>query len=240
MSDVKYKFAWDSNNNCVEIDFADISETYYMYQNKICRFILKNGSQKIKHFAIYSDADSINESPEHYNAKMKIINDGFFYFNNNKYLVKDLEPESLLLNSNYRADISCKLFDGKYCIIEIIKTSQISEIKEKFINDNQILTFKIHIDDKGNQIISNDNRIGDNTITRIRKQQQDIESRILIQRNKIREIDRENSSLTDIFRTITRSIRIKRKAISWFTQAIFKKKYDVRNLPKWTKKTKIE
>lgn len=229
MSDVKYKFAWDSNNNCVEIDFADISQKYYMYQNKICRFILKNGNVKIKHFAIYSDADSINESAEHYNAKMKIINDGFFYFNNNKYLVKDLEPESLLLDSKYRADISCKLFDGKYCIIEIIKTSQISDIKEKFINDNQILTFKIYIDDKGNQIIPNDDRIGDDTITRIRKQQDRIKSRILIERNRIQEIDTENSNLRYFFDKLTNSIGIERDRISWFTKAIYEKKYDLRN-----------
>ena len=72
-------------------------------------------------------------------------------------------------NTLLRADVYGYLLDNTPCIIEIIKTSDLSDNKENYINKNQILTFKIYIDEYGNQKSEYDNIIGNRDIEQIKE-----------------------------------------------------------------------
>jgi hypothetical protein len=91
---------------------------------------------------------------------MNILKEGYFLYKEYKILIKNAKVEPRILNSSYRADVFGELLCGTTCIIEVIKTSKVSEEKKEFINENQILTFEIIIDKDGNQIIEQSNCYG--------------------------------------------------------------------------------
>lgn len=161
MSELKYLFACLKDGTVVSISDADKSQEYYLYPDEKIKLILRQGKVYQKHFAVKSeDLHLINESPQHYNFKMNILKEGYFYYKEYKILIKNAKVELRILDSLYRADVFGELLCGTPCIIEVIKTSKVSEIKKEFINDNQILTFEIIIDKDGNQIIEQSNCYG--------------------------------------------------------------------------------
>ena len=161
MSELKYLFACLKDGTVVSISDADKSQEYYLYPGEQVKLILRQGKVYQKHFAVKSeDLHLINESPEHYNFKMNILKEGYFYYKEYKILIKNAKVELRISNSLYRADVFGELLCGTPCIIEVIKTSKVSEEKKEFINENQILTFEIIIDKDGNQIIEQSNCYG--------------------------------------------------------------------------------
>lgn len=170
MTELKYLYACLKDGTVVSISDADKSQEYYLYPGEQVKLILRQGKVYQKHFAVKSEDllingnkvrfNSINESPQHYNFKMNILKEGYFYYKEYKILIKNAKVEPRILNSSYRADVFGELLCGTPCIIEVIKTSKVSEEKKEFINDNQILTFEIIIDKDGNQIIEQSNCYG--------------------------------------------------------------------------------
>jgi hypothetical protein len=170
MSELKYLYACLKDGTVVSISDADKSQEYYLYPGEKVKLILRHGEVYQKHFAVKSEDllingnrvrfNSINESPQHYNFKMNILKEGYFYYKQYKILIKNAKVEPRILNSSYRADVFGELLCGTTCIIEVIKTSKVSEVKKEFINKNQILTFEIIIDKDGNQIIEQSNCYG--------------------------------------------------------------------------------
>lgn len=170
MSELKYLYACLKDGTVVSISDADKSQEYYLYPDEKVKLILRQGKVYQKHFAVKSEDllingnrvrfNSINESPQHYNFKMNILKEGYFYYKEYKILIKNAKVEPRILNSSYRADVFGELLCGTPCIIEVIKTSKVSEVKKEFINENQILTFEIIIDKDGNQIIEQSNCYG--------------------------------------------------------------------------------
>ena len=170
MSELKYLYACLKDGTVVSISDADKSQEYYLYPGEQVKLILRQGKVYQKHFAVKSEDllingnrvrfNSINESPQHYNFKMNILKEGYFYYKEYKILIKNAKVEPRILNSKYRADVFGELLCGTPCIIEVIKTSKVSEVKKEFINENQILTFEIIIDKDGNQIIEQSNCYG--------------------------------------------------------------------------------
>ena len=161
MSELKYLYACLKDGTVVSISDADKSQEYYLYPGEQVKLILRQGKVYQKHFAVKSeDLHLINESPEHYNFKMNILKEGYFYYKEYKILIKNAKVELRISNSLYRADVFGELLCGTPCIIEVIKTSKVSEEKKEFINENQILTFEIIIDKDGNQIIEQSNCYG--------------------------------------------------------------------------------
>lgn len=177
MSELKYKYACLKDGTPIHISDADKSQEYFLYSNERIKLILKHGKKNQKHFAakadyLYVDGKKvkfnlINESAEHYNFKMKILKDSYFFYNNYKILIKNAKIELRILNTLYRADVFGELLCGTPCIIEVIKTSKVSEVKKEFINKNQILTFEIIIDKDGNQIIEQSNCYGNAELERL-------------------------------------------------------------------------
>jgi len=168
MSELKYLYACLKDGTVVSISDADKSQEYYLYPGEQVKLILRHGEVYQKHFAVKSeDLHLINESPEHYNFKMNILKEGYFYYKEYKLLIKNAKVELRISNSLYRADVFGELLCGTPCIIEVIKTSKVSEEKKEFINENQILTFEIIIDKDGNQIIEQSNCYGNTELERL-------------------------------------------------------------------------
>ena len=177
MSELKYLYACLKNGTVVSISDADKSQEYYLYPGEQVKLILRQGKVYQKHFAVKSEDllingnrvrfNSINESPQHYNFKMNILKEGYFYYKQYKILIKNAKVEPRILNSSYRADVFGELLCGTTCIIEVIKTCKVSEVKKEFINKNQILTFEIIIDKDGNQIIEQSNCYGNTELERL-------------------------------------------------------------------------
>jgi hypothetical protein len=177
MSELKYNYACLKDGTVVSILDADKSQEYYLYPGEQVKLILRQGKIYQKHFAVKSEDllingnrvrfNSINESPQHYNFKMNILKEGYFYYKQYKILIKNAKVEPRILNSSYRADVFGELLCGTTCIIEVIKTSKVSEVKKEFINKNQILTFEIIIDKDGNQIIEQSNCYGNTELERL-------------------------------------------------------------------------
>lgn len=192
MSELKYLYACLKDGTVVSISDADKSQEYYLYPGEQVKLILRQGKVYQKHFAVKSEDllingntvrfNSINESPQHYNFKMNILKEGYFYYKEYKILIKNAKVEPRILNSSYRADVFGELLCGTFCIIEVIKTSKVSEVKKEFINENQILTFEIIIDKDGNQIIEQSNCYGNTEL-------EELTNEIVKFKNEITKVD---------------------------------------------------
>jgi hypothetical protein len=185
-NNVLHAYAYDVFKNYVKIENAlKLSERkYYLDQNLEVEFIPVNFykiKKQVPHWRTKPDQyltidgkkykysnDADSESYAHKKKKGDIINDGFFYFNNYKIYITEAKEEYTIDGSIFRSDISCSLLCGYRCTIEVIKTSDLSIKKEKYINENEILTFKIYIDDQGNQIPYRSNYIGAGKIESIK------------------------------------------------------------------------
>jgi len=161
----KHRYAFNQFKQIVEIDDAHKNkggEKYYKDIDLTIEFILVHGAIKEKHFRQPKEylistrngsisSNQINESPEHYNFKMQIIKDGFFILNDYKIFIQEPKDEYVLIGTKYRVDLYAKLLCDTPVAIEIIKTSDISLAKENYLKENEILTFKIYINDEGCQ-----------------------------------------------------------------------------------------
>lgn len=163
MSDLKYKYAYDQDNNIIYINDAfknNYGQKYYLINNSECELTLADGVKNQKHFRIKKGATikgvivsgvSFGESQEHHNAKMEIIKNGYFNWNDYKIHIQNSKYEYKLDGSRYRADLFAELLCGTPCAIEIIISSGVSQSKKKFIKENGILTFEIYYDKNGLQ-----------------------------------------------------------------------------------------
>jgi len=163
MSDLKYKYAYDQDNNIIFINDAfknNYGQKYYLINNSECELTLADGVKNQKHFRIKKGASingvivsggSFGESQEHHNAKMEIIKNGYFNWSDYKIHIKNTKYEYKLEGSRYRADLFAELLCGTPCAIEIIISSNVSESKKEFIKENEILTFEIYYDKNGLQ-----------------------------------------------------------------------------------------
>lgn len=163
MSDLKYKYAYDQDNNIIYINDAfknNYGQKYYLINNSECELTLADGVKNQKHFRIKKGATikgvivsggSFGESQEHHNAKMEIIKNSYFNWNDYKIHIQNSKYEYKLDGSRYRADLFAELLCGTPCAIEIIISSGVSQSKKEFIKENGILTFEIYYDKNGLQ-----------------------------------------------------------------------------------------
>ena len=172
----KYPYAYDEFNNVYSIEDAVKSNihNWYLYPNKKIQLILVfNNKIQQDHWRTLSNQtiildgvkyeysyDKDSESFEHKQFKLDILKKQFINIKDYKVFLLNTKEEITIVNSKFRADVMAELMCGTKCVIEIIKTSEISDKKNEFIEDNDILTFKIYIDENGNQIHRSDNIIG--------------------------------------------------------------------------------
>lgn len=195
MSDLKYKYAYDQNNNIVHINNAfknQYGQSYYLMPNKECELTLADGVKNQKHFRIKQGATiggvtitggSMGESVAHHNAKMQIVKDGFFDWSVYRIYIQKPKYEYRLEGSRYRADLFAELLCGTPCAIEIIISSGVSELKRRFIEDQQILTFELYYDKTGVQDLKGFDCYGNEQVA-------DIKRRILEGKSRVEELRR--------------------------------------------------
>jgi hypothetical protein len=200
MSDLKYKYAYDQDNNIVHINNAfknQYGQSYYLMPNKECELTLANGVKNQKHFRIKQGATiggvtitggSMGESVAHHNAKMQIVKDGFFDWSVYRIYIQKPKYEYRLEESRYRADLFAELLCGTPCAIEIIISSGVSELKRKFIEDQQILTFELYYDKTGVQDLKGFDCYGNEQVADIKRRILEGKSRV---ENVRRGIERE-------------------------------------------------
>ena len=139
-----------------------------------------------------------SESDAHYNFKMNIVLTKKFVYKRHNVLMSNAEEEKVFIENNFfRTDVFGTLKDGKKCAIEVIRTSDVSEEKREAIDDGQILTFKIYIDEKGNQIHERDFIIGSWQVERIRKETKDTQFRVIQLTEKVGDAERGIVELTN-------------------------------------------
>jgi hypothetical protein len=153
-------------NKGIELIYYPYEKDVYCWRAKPNQFITLNDGKKY-YFTEFEK--KINESYEHKSFKSSIIEKGFFEYKTKKVLIKEAKEECIIEDSKFRSDVSGYLLDGTPCIIEVIKTSDFSVSKFNHIEDKQILTFKIYIDEYGNQITPRDYIVGNEEIKRIKE-----------------------------------------------------------------------
>ena len=187
----RWPYAYDEHNNQVSISEAvklSKRDWYYLpnkqvkfkpyFNNSTPHWKLTKDASFIMHGKIIDFSNFIEESFEHKEFKGKIKEQNYFTYKNHKILITNADLEVVIDGSRYRADVKAILLDGTECIIEVIKSSDLSEKKQQFIDKNQILTFKIYIDDKGNQIYNRDCITGNRNLEEIARRVQDGEGKI--------------------------------------------------------------
>ena len=208
---LKHQYAWDEYGNAIHISEAKEylhgkKCRYYLFNDNEYELILKavNSGKVRSHFAIKTNYVEHNgkryhpysesESPDHYDAKLKIVSQGFFNWSGYKIPVFNLRLERRYSKSYFRADLIGELKSGEEIFIEIVKTSDTSQKKERFIVENQLPTFKIKIDGQGNYITDGSDFIGNREIESIRARY----------RSKLREFERSESEKSESWKSYYR------------------------------------
>lgn len=212
----RWPYAYDEHNNQVSISEAvklSKRDWYYLpnkqvkfkpyFNNSTPHWKLTKDASFLMHGKIIDFSNFIEESFEHKEFKGKIKEQNYFTYKNHKILITNANLEVVLDGSRYRADVKAMLLDGTECIIEVIKSSDLSEKKQEFIDENQILTFKIYIDDKGNQIHNRDCITGNRNLEEIARRVQDGEGKIAELRDNVERArakkDRDNKRFESIY-----------------------------------------
>jgi hypothetical protein len=184
-----HSHAWDEFGNFLNIDSAVKLQQiqvrkWYLDRNKQVELSLSaiesekvtpHWKAKPNQSIITSDGIKRNycqslhgESYEHTKFKGEIIEKKSFKFQEYTIKLQDCYNEITFLDGKFRADVKAKLMCGTDCLIEVIKTNEISEEKTTAINKNQILTFKLYIDEYGNPKPEKFDIIGNQEIETIR------------------------------------------------------------------------
>lgn len=137
--------------------------------------------------------DKDAESIQHKRFKGLIIENGFFEVDDLRIYITDPKEEWRIFDSRFKADILASLPCGMPCVIEVIKTSEISNKKEEFLRNNEILTFKLYIDENGNQIFQRDFIFGTAKIDQLIERIKDTEGAIVAIREERERFDTEIS-----------------------------------------------
>ena len=220
----KYPYAYDEFGNIVSIEEAvklDNRKWYLDPGLQIELNLLCNLPKQIDHWrtlsnqriiinGIYYDYshDKDSESFEHKQFKFNILEKQYININDYKVFLINPKEEIRIVDSKFRADVLANLPCGTPCVIEIIKTSDISQKKQDFIEQNQILTFKIYIDENGNQISKRDDIIGVTEISELNRRIQDGEGKIAEIRDNIsRERGERENKLRETENYYTTEIR---------------------------------
>jgi len=205
---LKYSHAYDEFGSLIGITAAtELSlRKWYLYPDKQVELTLaaiNTDGQQIhwrtkQHQKVIIDGREYeynhthdSESYEHKQAKGLIIERGWFTYKGDKVLIQNQREEVRILDGKFRCDILAELMDKTPCAIEIIKTSDISKGKENRINELQLLTFKVYIDDKGNQITNRDKIIGNREIESINQRIQEGEGKLAEKREFLEQLDKE-------------------------------------------------
>lgn len=214
-TELKRPYAYDKFGNLWDLENAineDVRVFYLDPKQKIPLVNKFNGKVYSPHWAIKSNVEIshkgvnlnssnlIDESIQHLNFKHKIIKQGYFKWKGYKIKIIEASEEFRIFEGNrFRADVKASMLDGTPIFVEVVKTSEISEKKENFINQNEFTTFIIYIDDAGNQINDKFNIIGNEKLVELTNRIQDGQGKTSELRIRIDEVEKQrNRELRDL------------------------------------------
>jgi peptidoglycan hydrolase CwlO-like protein len=217
LSEYKYSHAYDDFENLVSREKAiNDGRDYYFDIEKQIKLKTKTSSLGNLFWSAYpnqkytlrnvsydfAELEKTFESYEHRKFKGDIIENLKFKYKGFDVLLQNAQEEIIIVDSYFRSDVKAQLLCGTDCIVEVIKSSDISKNKAQFIEDNQILTFKIYIDDKGNQKSERDSIIGDREIENINRRIQDGQGKLAEQKDELEQLDKigKKKAFTEISR----------------------------------------
>jgi hypothetical protein len=199
---IEHPYAYDEFGSLIAIDESvKISKrAWYLYPNKQVELIpVFDGKIQQAHWRVKSDQEVIingrtysyseskdSESYEHRKVKGDIITNGYFWYGKTKVFITNAAEEVRICDSRFRADISATLYCGTPIVIEVVKTSEISQGKAAYLQQNEILTFKIFIDEKGNQNFDRVDCFGNGKLDGIKESIRKGEGKIAELANEIR------------------------------------------------------
>lgn len=161
MSDVKYEYLYNDFDELVHTFDGIRGNSYKLYKNSNLDYIYKEGEQRAyfakkieisNPFASIGVNNNLGESPEHYNAKMKIVKEKK-YFDTvfNQWIEFDNVIEEEFQIGNKKPDLSCYDSNGNLIMcIEIFYTS-----KKSLFDIEQLKKIEVPITEIN---IKNDNR----------------------------------------------------------------------------------
>jgi hypothetical protein len=217
LSEYKYSHAYDDFENLVSRERAiNDDRNYYFDKEKQIKLKTKTSSLGNLFWSAYpnqkytlrnvsydfSELEKTFESYEHRKFKGDIIENLRFKYKGNDVFLQNAQEEIRIVDSYFRSDVKAQLLCGTDCIVEVIKSSDISKRKAQFIKDNQILTFKIYIDDKGTQKQERDCIVGDREIEDINRRIQDGQGKVAEQKDELEQLDKigKKKAFTEISR----------------------------------------
>lgn len=221
-TELKRPYAYDKFGNLWDLENAineDVRVFYLDPKQKIPLVNKFNGKVYSPHWAIKSNVEInhkgvklnssnlIDESIEHLNFKHKILKQGFFDWKGYRIKINEASEEFRIYEGNmFRADVKASMLDGTPIFIEVVKTSELSEKKEKFINENEFTTFVIYIDNAGNQINNKFNIIGNKELVKLNERIQDGQGKISDLRIKIDEHKSKIRNTQEVIRKRRRTV----------------------------------
>ena len=155
MTDLKYDYLFDENNHIVSHEEANSNNNYRLYKNEPLlygykeSFERKNNVNVRGHFFLktYNPMfTGTNESPEHYNAKMKIAKEKKYYdtiFGTDVFFDEVVVEKQVL--GNKRPDILCYNNNELVCIIEILYTNEKTQEDIEKLKLNNVPLIEIDI-----------------------------------------------------------------------------------------------
>jgi hypothetical protein len=164
----KYEYLFDADNKLVHNSQAIRLNEYRLYPNEPLDYIYKQGDER-EYFAKKIETNNVfgfvgvkeqgiyGESPEHYNAKMKIVHESK-YFDTifNQWIEFDLVVPEFYHDIKKRPDLSC--YDAKnklVCCIEICWSNAKTEIDIIKLKELKVPIIEIHLknDNKSKHLV---------------------------------------------------------------------------------------
>jgi hypothetical protein len=155
MTDLKYDYLFDEYNNIIYHSKADNNKSYRIYPNEPLIYGYKKPYERKDnvsvrgHFFLKSNNPMFagtNESPEHYNAKMKILHDKKYYDTIfKKWIEFDKVEVEKQVEGNKRPDVLCYIGGELVCIIEIFYTNEKTQEDIEKLKLNNVPVIEINI-----------------------------------------------------------------------------------------------
>jgi len=150
------KFAYDGNNNIITLEETIKGNSYYLYKDKDVELeVVDSGNIRLKYLRRKRGLDNyMNESPEHYSAKMKIVYDG--YFDVDGIRIKPFKAiEEKYVSQSKKPDVVFYNEDGSIlCIIEVFKTNRKNEEDIKQFNNLNLTVYEYNINNGTTELLS--------------------------------------------------------------------------------------
>lgn len=128
MSEIKYEYLYNEFNELIHNTNAIRGAEYRMYKDFPLDYTFKQGEQR-EFFTLKNGSETGGESPEHYNAKMKIVKEKKYFDTIFKQWIEfDNVVEEIYQIGNKKPDLSCYDQKGNLVMcIEIFFTHRKSE-----------------------------------------------------------------------------------------------------------------